>query len=65
MDIVVVTVDRFGRRVLFLQDGTQMLIFQIVVGTLNIIISVTTVTARTISMMYAVVTFICFFSVGP
>ncbi|XP_039128967.1 sugar transport protein MST3-like [Dioscorea cayenensis subsp. rotundata] len=63
--VSIVTVDRFGRKMLFLQGGIQMLICQIVVGTM-IAIMFGTSGAADVSMGYApwVVVFICIYVAG-
>merc|ERR1711976_38162 len=60
--VSIATVDKFGRRVLFLEGGTQMIISQIIVGTL-IGIKFGTSGEATLSKEYAffVVLFICVF----
>ncbi|KAH7691830.1 Sugar/inositol transporter protein [Dioscorea alata] len=63
--VSIVTVDRFGRRMLFLQGGIQMLICQIAVGTMIAVMFGTSGVAD-VSMDYApwVVAFICVYVAG-
>lgn len=60
--VSIATVDKFGRRILFLEGGTQMFISQIIVGTL-IGIKFGTTGEATLSKEYAffVVLFVCVF----
>ncbi|EHA8588167.1 Sugar transport protein MST3 [Cocos nucifera] len=64
--VSIFTVDRAGRRVLFLQGGTQMIICQIIVGTLIGIKFGTEGHATALSKEYAscVVVFICLYMAG-
>ncbi|RWW32962.1 hypothetical protein BHE74_00047462 [Ensete ventricosum] len=61
--VSIATVDKLGRRKLFLQGGTQMLVSQLVVGTLIALKFGTTGVATDISTNYAsiIVLFICFY----
>ncbi|XP_038978907.1 sugar transport protein MST3-like [Phoenix dactylifera] len=63
--VSIATVDKLGRRVLFLQGGTQMIICQIIVGTL-IAIKFGTEGHAIVSKPYAisVVVFICLYMAG-
>ncbi|KAH7691826.1 Sugar/inositol transporter protein [Dioscorea alata] len=63
--VSIVTVDRFGRRMLFLQGGIQMLICQIAIGTMIAVMFGTSGVAD-VSMDYApwVVAFICIYVAG-
>ncbi|KAJ8509643.1 hypothetical protein OPV22_000077 [Ensete ventricosum] len=61
--VSIATVDKLGRRALFLQGGTQMLISQLVVGTLIALKFGISGAATDVSKNYAsiIVLFICFF----
>ncbi|KAJ8629078.1 hypothetical protein MRB53_022401 [Persea americana] len=63
--VSIFTVDKFGRRLLFLEGGSQMLICQIAVGTLIAIkFGVTGVADISKSYAYLVVFFICAYVAG-